>query len=233
MSIINSVKFIYDKYQSTKNFPYMEKGEIIDIVKYVDWFTSNNDNFEYNDVNINVSNVIDCSNGIFLLETDLIIDIDELSKNAIFSLPTDSKAYNPYTRKCERGIIRSNSLAQSIFKILPNITISENNFKYTSICCSSYIRYIKYLFCGDKFKTHRDGYFVDKNNNDVKTFYTFIIFLNTPEDGGETFFDLLNIKIKPKIGNILIFPHAEVHCGLKLISGTKHILRGDIVFNKC
>lgn len=54
----------------------MEKGEIIDMVKYVDGFVSNNDNFQHNDVNINVSNVIDYSNGIFLLETDLIIDID-------------------------------------------------------------------------------------------------------------------------------------------------------------
>lgn len=226
---MEKINFDYNVYSLVKNIPYMEKSDITDIVKFVDDFKSSHENFDY-DNKITIDKITNYGKGIYLLNTNFEIETENI-KIEMFT-PIDSKAYTPYTRNCKRGIIMSNTLAKEIFNSLPKILIFENNSYYESISCSSYIRLITYENPNQKFTLHRDGYFIQKSNNDMKTFYTFIIYLNDVESGGETIFPFINIKIKPKKGNILIFPHSEVHGGLEIISGEKKILRGDIVFEK-
>lgn len=225
------INFDYNIYSSVKDIPYMFEGNKMDMVKYIDNFTVDMDNLDFNYTdNVTVNNITNLNNGVYLLETNFDCEFDN---NIIkMNVPTDSKSYTPYTRNCERGIILSNNLANKIFDCLPKIRIYENNCYYESFSCSSFIRMITYKNSNQKFVSHRDGYFIKKSNNNIKTYYTFILYLNNVDDGGETEFPFLNIKIKPKKGNILIFPHSEVHRGLEIISDTKKILRGDIVFQK-
>lgn len=223
------INFDYNIYSLVKNIPYMDNSDKNDIIKYIDDFSSCDENFYY-DKKIIVDKIINLKKGIYLFETDFELKTEEIKINMY--TPSDSKSYTAYTRNCERGLIISNTLADAIFTCLPKILIFENNSYYKSTSCSSFIRLISYDNPKQKFVSHRDGYFIKKSNNNIKTFYTFIIYLNNVENGGETDFPFLNIKIKPKKGNILIFPHSEVHRGLDIISDKKKILRGDIVFEK-
>lgn len=49
-------------------------------------------------------------------------------------------------------------------------------------------------------------------------------YLNDDYDGGELFFDKLNIKIKPKAGDLYLFPSSYIysHAAMPVISGTKY-----------
>jgi prolyl 4-hydroxylase len=91
---------------------------------------------------------------------------------------------------------------------------------------------------GAEYKPHHD--FFDPNTiagkEYLKTggqrFATFIMYLNTPDQGGETVFPILNIKIKARKGDALLFyncdPNANVdkltlHGGSPVIAGEKWI----------
>ena len=60
----------------------------------------------------------------------------------------------------------------------------------------------------------------------------FTIYLNDVEDGGETYFDHFNIKIKPTIGKTLIWPAewTHAHRGEVLNKGKKFIITGWMQF---
>ena len=49
-------------------------------------------------------------------------------------------------------------------------------------------------------------------------------YLNDNYEGGELFFDKLNLKIKPKAGDLYLFPSAYIysHAAMPVISGTKY-----------
>jgi prolyl 4-hydroxylase len=77
---------------------------------------------------------------------------------------------------------------------------------------------------GQQFKKHCD--FLDIDNDRIATAITY---LNDDFEGGETEFQKLNIKIKPRKGSVLYFEYNEsnkkktLHSGNKVISGTKYI----------
>jgi len=60
----------------------------------------------------------------------------------------------------------------------------------------------------------------------ARRFMGFFIYLNDVEEGGETYFDDLDIKIKPVQGRILAFPPMwqYAHSGLPPVSNTKYIM---------
>jgi len=106
-----------------------------------------------------------------------------------------------------------------------------------------YCRYYKDHFFGG----HTDGVFqTTKKENGVsiheKSFYTFMLYLNSPKDGnyegGNTnFLDSNTRKITkaviPETGMALVFRQEDLsllHEGAKLLSGTKYILRSDILY---
>ncbi|MAK16576.1 MAG: hypothetical protein CMQ70_01235 [Gammaproteobacteria bacterium] len=83
----------------------------------------------------------------------------------------------------------------------------------------------------EEYKPHFDGFIDPKDNN--QRIYTAILYLSECE-GGETFFDNLNIKIKATKGSICIFENcmsntdhinpASLHSGLKVKNGEKIIM---------
>jgi len=76
-----------------------------------------------------------------------------------------------------------------------------------------------------RFKKHRDGSHV--KNKEERSKETFMVYLNDDFEGGKTlFFD--NI-INPKKGTALVFRHELKHEGQKVLSGTKYVLRSDIM----
>lgn len=75
----------------------------------------------------------------------------------------------------------------------------------------------------DEFKLH-----VDVNDCESASRYmSFLIYLNDVEEGGETTFGRNDeVVVKPKAGNVLMFPPlwTYLHTGKKPISGSKYIL---------
>ncbi len=86
-----------------------------------------------------------------------------------------------------------------------------------------------YRYTGEQyFKWHKDGYF-QRSENEV-SLLTFIIYLNNEFEGGETQFSWE--WIKPETGMVLVFPHRIMHQGAALISGTKYVLRPDVMYQR-
>ena len=79
---------------------------------------------------------------------------------------------------------------------------------------------------GEYFKWHKDGTFV--RSADCESFLTFMIFLNDSFEGGATEFRWE--KIVPRTGMALAFPHRHLHQGSGIVSGTKYVLRTDVMY---
>jgi len=95
----------------------------------------------------------------------------------------------------------------------------------------------QYYTVGQEFKPHHD-YFGDKlyhlpTKTQGERTYTFMVYLNDVEEGGETEFSLLNIKIKPQLGRAIIWNNLHsngnpnintMHQSHPVIKGTKCII---------
>jgi prolyl 4-hydroxylase len=68
-------------------------------------------------------------------------------------------------------------------------------------------------------------------NENEKSFYTFLIYLNDDFEGGETEFGNL-FTVTPIKGSALVFYHPLRHEGKTLISGLKYVLRTDVMYAK-
>jgi predicted 2-oxoglutarate/Fe(II)-dependent dioxygenase YbiX len=76
------------------------------------------------------------------------------------------------------------------------------------------------------FKWHQDGTF--RRSAQEESFLTFILYLNDDYAGGATEFAWE--KIQPRAGTALVFPHRLRHQGAAIVSGTKYVLRTDVMY---
>lgn len=79
---------------------------------------------------------------------------------------------------------------------------------------------------GQRFKRHIDGRF--KRNELEESRVTFMVYLNSDCEGGETAFD--EVTIVPQAGMALCFVHELKHEGRPVMSGVKYVLRSDIMY---
>jgi len=87
---------------------------------------------------------------------------------------------------------------------------------------------LKYLKGDGYYKSHIDDYKFSPRS------LSFVLYLNDIEDGGETFFDHFNIKVKPVSGRLLIFPanFPYKHQALPTISDDKYVVIGFFAYPK-
>ncbi|MES2513133.1 MAG: 2OG-Fe(II) oxygenase [Bacteroidota bacterium] len=79
---------------------------------------------------------------------------------------------------------------------------------------------------GQRFKRHIDGSYI--RNNEEASYFTLMIYLNDDFEGGSTTFQ--NSEVKPKKGTALVFYHGMKHAGEEIQSGTKYVLRTDVMY---
>ena len=79
---------------------------------------------------------------------------------------------------------------------------------------------------GQKFKRHIDGRVTE---GDLQSRLTFMVYLNDDFKGGETKFD--EVSICPERGKALLFIHEQKHESLPILSGTKYVLRSDVLYS--
>ncbi|SMC19603.1 2OG-Fe(II) oxygenase superfamily protein [Andreprevotia lacus DSM 23236] len=76
------------------------------------------------------------------------------------------------------------------------------------------------------FRWHRDGSFVRTVQEASQL--TFMIYLNEAYTGGST--DFRTAVIQPRQGMALCFPHRLMHQGAPVLSGSKYVLRTDVMY---
>lgn len=78
---------------------------------------------------------------------------------------------------------------------------------------------------GDRFRQHRDA----EPGMSPWRRHSFVCYLNTAYEGGETCFLGLDIAITPKPGYAVLFPSTYLHEGREVLSGTKYIVIGFLI----
>lgn len=95
--------------------------------------------------------------------------------------------------------------------------------------CGINERFRYYLYePGEYFRLHRDGYF--RRSDQERSLLTFMVYLNGDFEGGETAFPELNDSVTPAPGLAVFFQHRALHESTVLRSGTKYVLRSDIMY---
>lgn len=128
------------------------------------------------------------------------------------------------------------ALAQSLWNKLLTTDVFKQKFSDAS-GINSRLRYCRYDE-SEIFNIHRDGRYYKTEAEYSKL--TFLLYLSDEDDyeGGSTRFFSENNEssllcgIKGNQGDLLIFDHTLWHEGGKINSGTKHILRSDVLFYK-
>ena len=133
---------------------------------------------------------------------------------------------NKSVRNNERVLFKDYALCEQLWnRLKPLAPVGFLNWKPLGL--NEMLRYYKYS-PGQQFKPHLDGSY--QRNEEEASFYTFMVYLNDDFEGGSTRFQ--ELEVQPEKGTALIFWHRVLHEGAVLKSGTKYILRTDIMFRK-
>jgi hypothetical protein len=103
--------------------------------------------------------------------------------------------------------------------------------RWQAIGFNERFRYYRYD-PGQRFAPHSDGPFV--RNQDERSYFTFMVYLNEGFEGGETLFhqSVPPVIVRPESGKALVFYHRQLHEGAPVRSGRKYVLRTDLMFRK-
>jgi prolyl 4-hydroxylase len=82
---------------------------------------------------------------------------------------------------------------------------------------------------GQAFRWHHDGSY--RRNDAEASRLTLMVYLNQGFDGGATEFDD-GETVVPRAGTALVFTHGLRHQGAPVLSGTKYVLRSDVMFRE-
>jgi hypothetical protein len=158
----------------------------------------------------------------------------KLKRNDKDDLDSNTTQLRKDIRNNERIIFENKPLAHQLYQRLQlfNLPIESVNNNLFLNSLNDRFKIYKYSV-GQQFKLHRDGIFINTNNNEESR-YTILIYLNQNFKGGETQFVIENKKIiiTPKLGSALIFYHNLKHAGLPVIEGNKYALRSDVMYKK-
>jgi prolyl 4-hydroxylase len=165
-------------------------------------------------------------------ECDSLIALSEKSGYSSSVINGSLKGSNGYVVRNgmnkSRAAIENKPLADALWKRIEKHTPKEidNNI---AIGINERLRFYRYEE-GQYFGAHTDGYY-QRENGEI-SFLTLMIFLNDDFTGGETMFLKREKIIAPKTGTALLFTHHQWHAGLKVESGSKYILRTDVMFKQ-
>lgn len=81
---------------------------------------------------------------------------------------------------------------------------------------------------GQQFALHHDQSY--ERDEGCRSLLTFMLYLNEDFTGGTTSFPEQGREIVPRTGNALFFQHAVLHAGARVESGTKLVLRSDVLY---
>ncbi|NNP76618.1 hypothetical protein A7P54_09300 [Acinetobacter sp. Ac_3412] len=140
-------------------------------------------------------------------------------------------------RNNQRVIYDSTELADTLYsKLKPSLPERLNGWEISGL--NERFRFYRYE-SGETFKPHFDGIY--EVNDRYRSQLTLLIYLSEDFIGGETIFyrnsgmlkpckETQTANIQPKLGQILVFEHQQLHEGAPVISGQKYVLRTDVMY---
>jgi prolyl 4-hydroxylase len=174
-----------------------------------------------------------------LNQTECKTIINECLKNPLSNV---SNEYEKTYRNNRRLLFYDHALASLLWKrIHPVIydrdleNVRPSGFGvsgyWTPIGFNSLFRFSVYGQ-DELFKKHQDAGYCE--NNSCRSVWSVVIYLNDDFKGGETTFysydGEITTVVKPEQGRAVVFEHDQFHQGNVVLSGTKYVLRGDIMF---
>ena len=128
-------------------------------------------------------------------------------------------------RNNDRIIFDDREWARTLFERLSTVIPHNVIEGYVPVGFNERLRVYRYR-PGQYFRLHRDGYWEDARGRST---HTVLIYLNDGYAGGETHLYDLEEWVTPRLGMALFFRHSLLHEGCPLLSGTKYVLRTDLL----
>lgn len=133
---------------------------------------------------------------------------------------------NKEVRDNDRVIWDDADLAARLFeRVKPLLPQTIDDWQVLSL--NERFRFYRYKD-GQKFRPHVDGCF--KRNDTEISFITCMFYLNEDFEGGTTYLIGVNENVYPKKGMLILFDHKILHAGMAVTSGTKYVLRTDVMY---
>lgn len=140
-------------------------------------------------------------------------------------------------RNNKRVIYDDIQLAETLFSRLKHLLPEQFN-GWTLSGLNERFRFYRYEN-GETFRPHYDGIY--EVNDWHSSQLTLLIYLSEDFTGGETIFyrdsgmlkpckETQIANIQPKLGQILVFEHQQLHEGAPVLSGQKYVLRTDVMY---
>lgn len=131
----------------------------------------------------------------------------------------------PKLRNNTRVMLDDGALAQRLWARLKLHADLQDVGSWQPIGLNERFRFYRY-HVGQAFRWHRDGAFVRSASE--QSLLTFMVYLNDGFQGGATEFE--DTRVLPATGDALLFLHGLRHQGAEVTSGTKYVLRSDVMF---
>jgi prolyl 4-hydroxylase len=135
----------------------------------------------------------------------------------------------PDIRNNDRASFDDPALASSLFERVRRHVPEVLQASRRAVGCNERFRAYRYE-PGQYFAPHYDGCF--RRSADEESLLTFLVYLNEGFAGGATRFLDFGVSIAPKKGMALLFQHHLLHEGAVLVSGTKYVLRSDVMYRR-
>ncbi len=129
------------------------------------------------------------------------------------------------TRNNDRIIFDDPALAQALYlRARPALPPELDGWQLSGF--NERFRFYRY-HRDQQFNWHQDGSVRPQAGRE--SFLTFLIYLNDGFEGGST--DFQWDTVRPATGRALVFPHRLRHRGAMITSGTKYVLRTDVMYD--
>ncbi|MBM7116470.1 prolyl hydroxylase family protein [Archangium primigenium] len=169
--------------------------------------------------------------GVFTLEgflsADACAELISLAEARGFSAAAVRTASGPqalsHIRNNDRLELREPAWAARFWRQLEGLGLPEVE-GHRARALSSWFRFYRYV-PGQRFRMHKDGRLQEDG---LESRLTFLLYLNDDCAGGETTFK--TFAVAPRQGSALLFVHETWHEGSALTSGTKYVLRSDVLY---
>lgn len=141
----------------------------------------------------------------------------------------------PEIRNNERAMIDDPEAAAALFgrlaPVLPPATqMYGKSLPITGL--NERLRFYRYG-PGQRFAIHRDGHYTRPDGSE-RSRLSLMVYLNEDFDGGQTLFFTGGMsetdRAVPRVGRVLVFPHAMYHEGATVERGLKYVLRTDVMY---
>jgi hypothetical protein len=166
----------------------------------------------------------------FLSPTACHTLVEEAEERGFTAAPiTTSRGFvmAPDIRNNTRVMVDDAALAEQLFaRLAPYLAPIPG---WTPVGLNERFRYYRYER-SEAFRWHRDGSF--HRDMDEMSLLTFMVYLNDDFDGGRTEFDDPPQTVVPATGLALVFAHRLRHQGAEVRSGTKYVLRSDVMYRR-